>query len=26
VRLTGPVEHVCEGAFSGEFVAELERL
>jgi diaminopimelate epimerase len=26
VRLTGPVEHVCDGAFSDEFVAGLERL
>ena len=26
VRLTGPVEHVCDGAFSAEFVAGLERL
>ena len=26
VRLTGPVEHVCDGVFSAEFVAGLERL
>ena len=26
VRLTGPVEHVCDGVFSTEFVAGLERL
>ena len=26
VRLSGPVEHVCDGAFSAEFVAGLERL
>ena len=26
VRLSGPVEHVCDGVFSAEFVAGLERL
>jgi diaminopimelate epimerase len=26
VRLSGPVEHVCDGTFSGAFVAGLERL
>jgi diaminopimelate epimerase len=26
VRLSGPVVHVCDGAFSAEFVAGLERL
>jgi diaminopimelate epimerase len=26
VRLSGPVEHVCDGAFSAAFVAGLERL
>ncbi len=26
VRLTGPVQRVCDGAFSAEFVAALEAL
>jgi diaminopimelate epimerase len=26
VRLSGPVEHVCDGTFSAAFVAGLERL
>ena len=26
VRLSGPVEHVCEGTFAAGFVSGLERL